>query len=81
MKKLAKNYSTCWALQYQADCRWRHEQTPELHRKESNKYDKRVLNGYWPGSSGDESELDPDYPFDLLLWMSVNSERANHWWQ
>lgn len=59
MKDLAKNYGTCWALQYQADDRWRHEQTPELRCNESKKYDKRVLNGYWPESAGDESEFDP----------------------
>ena len=66
MKKLAKNYGACSAPQYQADDRWRHEQIPGLHRKESHRYDKRVLNGYWPGSSGDEFEFDPDYPLDHL---------------
>lgn len=35
----------------------------------------------YPGATCDESEFDPDYPFDHLLWMSVNAEVANMWWQ
>ena len=79
MKKLAKRYPTCWALQYQADDRWRREQIPELHRTESLRQNKRVHNGYMLGASGDESEFEPDYPFDHLLWMSVNSQQTFQW--
>ena len=38
MKNLATHNVTCWALQYQADDRWWHEQIPELHRKESQRH-------------------------------------------
>ena len=80
MKRLATHYPTCWALQYQADDRWRHEQILELRRKESRRRNKRVLQGYWPGFSCEESEFHPDYPFYHLLWMAVNTEKANRWW-
>ena len=55
--KLAKHYGCCWPLHYQMEDRWRHEQIPELHRKESKKYDRRVFNGFCPGSSGEDSEF------------------------
>ena len=29
----------------------------------------------------EESQFDPQYPFDHLLWMSVNAEIANKWWE
>ena len=30
MSKLSKNYGACFALQYQQDDRWRHEQIPSF---------------------------------------------------
>lgn len=42
MVKVYRHYGSFWALQYQQDDRWRHEQIPELLRKESKRYSKRV---------------------------------------
>ena len=80
MQYLSIGYSSCWPLQYQAGDRWGHEQIPVMHRKESLRHNKRTLQGYWPGYACEESEYHPDYPFHHLLWMSVNSEKANRWW-
>ena len=84
MVRRSRHYGSCWALQHQKDDRWRREQIPELLRKESKRHRKRIAfsrYGVYAGANCDESEFDPDYPFDHLLWMSVNAEVANRWWQ
>lgn len=82
MSKLSENYCACWALQYQRDDRLRHEQLPELYRKEYARYDRRVARYGTHGGYGDEeSQFGPDYPLDHLLWMSANAEVANKWLQ
>ena len=78
---VSKNYGSCWALLYQQDDRWRFEQIPELYRKQQAKYDRYVARYGSPSFSDEASQFDPQYPFDRLLWMSVNAEVANKWWQ
>ena len=79
--RLSRNYSNCWPLLYQQYDRWRFEQIPELYRKQQAKHDRYVTRYGSPPFSNGESYFDADYPFDHLLWMSVNAEVANKWWQ
>ena len=79
--RLSRDYYSCWPLLYQQCDRWRFEQVPQLLRKQQAKYDRYITRYGSPPFSDEESYFDPDYPFDHLLWMSVNAEAANKRWQ
>lgn len=50
-------YGTKWPLLYQADDRFRHEEFPEILRKQSERYDRMGTKGLWPADFED-SEYD-----------------------
>lgn len=58
---------------------------PEIHRIEARKYDNKVWEsktngGWWPFTSSEESEYNPDAPWDHIYHQAVVSEFANRWW-
>ena len=77
ISRLSRDYSSCWPFLYQQCDRWRFDQAPQLMRKQQAQYDRHVTRYGTPPFSEEESYFDLEYPFDLLLWMSVNSQAAN----
>ena len=50
-KMYSTKYTSCWALQYEQDDRFRREEAPEILRKESDKYNRKVERGWWDGQT------------------------------
>ena len=63
------------------DDRWRYEQFLQMLRKLQAQYDKHIKNYGRAPYTDEESEFNLDYPFDHILWLSVNGRAANKWWQ
>ena len=69
-------YPNCWALQYQSDDRLRHEEFPEILRTESNRYDRVISRGWWP-TVEEDSEFDPEKPWNHIFWLVVHGAAQN----
>ena len=79
-RKHVGDYPECYALAYQSDDRFRHEIVPELLRTETNKYEKRIAAGWWPGQTDDASVLNPEEPWNHILHMMVKGAAEVQWW-
>ena len=75
-----EQYPESYALGYPCDDRNRHENVGELLRKETTKYDRRVRNGWIPGTTDESSFLDPSSPWDHILWKLVHGQEEKDWW-
>ena len=76
-------YPQCWPLQYQQIHRYCHEMLPELHRTEARKYDNKVWEyamngGWWPFTTGEESQYDPDVPWDHIYHQGMKISFGLH---
>ena len=58
----------------------RHENIPELLRKETRQYDRRMSNGWILGATDEDSFLNPDSPWDNILYLLVHGADQRDWW-
>ena len=80
-EELVEQYPESYAYAYQQEDRLRHEIVPELLRTETVKYDRRLLSGWAPGTFDEDSYLNPDHPWDHILYLMVHGSEMKDYWR